>query len=303
MKLNFYEESLLHMEPRFVDPFTDFGFKKLFGEEPNKELLQDFLNELLVDREGQIVELTYLKNEQLDSSPDDRKAFFDLYCKNEHGERFIVELQKVKQRHFKDRTIYYSTFPIREQATRAEWDYALKAVYLIAILDFEFTEHRQDRQKYRHDIQLMDTQTHQVFYDKLTYIYLEMPKFDKPVEALTNRYEKWLYVIKNLGRLEEKPVQLQERIFNRLFDAAEVASYDLEQRLRYNETLKIRRDYNNVMNTARYEGREEGRQEAQRRIIQNGLQLGLTTGALAELTGLPIDRIEAIITTLNSSAD
>ena len=267
MRLSFYEESLLHMEPRFVDPFTDFGFKKLFGEEPNKELLQDFLNELLADREGRIVELTYLKNEQLDGSANDRKAFFDLYCKNERGERFIVELQKSKQQYFRDRTIFYSTFPIRDQSVRAkDWDYELKAIYVIAIMDFKFDEGQEDKEKFRYDVQLMDIATKKVFYDKLTYIYLEMPKFDKAVEELTSRYEKWLYVIKNLGRLEDKPIQLQERIFSQLFDAAEVASYDLKQRLQYNETLKILRDNKNVMDYAMEQALEQG--------LEKGLEQG-----------------------------
>src|SRR3989339_1777886 len=103
------------MEDIYVNPFTDFGFKKLFGEEVNKDLLIDFLNNLLLG-EQQIKDLTYLKNEHLSSSDTERKAIFDLYCENERGEKFIVELQKAKQNFFKDRSVYYSTFPIQEQA-------------------------------------------------------------------------------------------------------------------------------------------------------------------------------------------
>ena len=121
---------------KYINPFTDYGFKRLFGEEPNKELLLDFLNELLREEQGQITSLTYLKNENLGSSDVDRKAIFDIYCENERGEKFIVELQKTKQNFFKDRTVYYATFPIREQARRADWNFELKAVYTVAILDF-----------------------------------------------------------------------------------------------------------------------------------------------------------------------
>ena len=88
---------------KYINPFTDFGFKKLFGEEPNKDLLLDFLNELLKDKEGKIKNLTYLKSEHLGAGEPDRKAIFDLYCENEEGEKFIVELQKTKQKFFKDR--------------------------------------------------------------------------------------------------------------------------------------------------------------------------------------------------------
>jgi predicted transposase/invertase (TIGR01784 family) len=103
---------MTYFEEKYINPFTDYGFKRLFGEEPNKDLLLDFLNELLKEEQGQIIDLTYLKTEQLGVSDIDRKAIFDLYCENEKGEKFIVELQKSKQNFFKDRTVYYSTFPI-----------------------------------------------------------------------------------------------------------------------------------------------------------------------------------------------
>ncbi|WKN40954.1 Rpn family recombination-promoting nuclease/putative transposase [Tunicatimonas pelagia] len=148
---------------KFINPFTDYGFKKLFGEEPNKDLLLDFLNELLKEEQGEIKDLTYLKNEHLGSGDVDRKAIFDLYCENERGEKFIVELQKTKQNFFKDRTIYYSTFPIREQAKRADWNYELKAVYTVAILDFVFDEDKNEKAKYRYDVKLTDTETCQGF--------------------------------------------------------------------------------------------------------------------------------------------
>ena len=214
---------------KYINPFTDYGFKKLFGEEPNKDLLLDFLNELLKEEQGEIVDLTYLKNEHLSTSDIDRKAIFDLYCENKKGEKFIVELQKSKQNFFKDRTVYYSTFPIREQAKRADWNYELKAVYTIAILDFVFNEDKNDLNKFRYDIKLTDQETHKVFYDKLTFIYLEMPKFNKTVDQLETRFDKWLYVIRNLNRLDKVPEKLKERIFEKLFDTAEIAKFVPEQ--------------------------------------------------------------------------
>ena len=109
---------------KYINPFTDYGFKKLFGEELNKDLLLDFLNELLSKEQGLITDLTYLKSEHLGTTEVDRKAIFDLYCENERGEKFIVELQKSKQNFFKDRRLYYSTFPIREQAKRADFGHS-----------------------------------------------------------------------------------------------------------------------------------------------------------------------------------
>ena len=275
---------------KYINPFTDYGFKKLFGEELNKDLLLDFLNELLREEQGQIVELTYLKSEQLGTTEADRKAIFDLYCENERGEKFIVELQKTKQNFFKDRTLYYSTFPIRDQAKRSGWDYELKAVYTIAILDFIFDADKEDTHKFRYDVKLSDIETNKVFYDKLTFIYLEMPKFNKTLDELETRFDKWLYVIRNLNRLDRVPEKLREQIFDKLFEAAEIARFTQDQVRSYEDSLKYYRDLKNSLDTAREEGKIEGKIE----IASKALKKGLSVKDIIDLTGLTEEEIERI---------
>ena len=291
---------------RYINLFTDYGFKKIFGEEPNKNLLLDFLNELLREEQGEIKELTYLKTEQLGDTDIDRKAIFDLYCENEQGEKFIVELQKSKQNFFKDRALYYSTFPIREQAERGDWNFKLKAVYTVAILDFVFDEDKNTPEKYRYDVKLTDTDTKRVFYDKLTFIYLEMPKFTKSLDELESRFDKWLYVIRNLNRLERLPDTLREQVFEQLFDTAEIARFTPDQVRSYEKSLKYYRDMKNSLDTAfddgkeegkkegRAEGKEEGRTEEKRQVVINGLHQGLEIKVIATLTGLSVKIIEKI---------
>lgn len=271
---------------KYINPFTDYGFKKLFGEEPNKDLLLDFLNELLKEEQGEIIDLTYLKNEHLSTSDIDQKAIFDLYCENEKGEKFIVELQKSKQNFFKDRTVYYSTFPIREQAKRADWNYELKAVYTIAILDFVFSEDKNDPNKFRYDIKLIDQETKKVFYDKLTFIYLEMPKFNKTVDQLETRFDKWLYVIRNLNRLDKVPEKLKERIFEKLFETAEIAKFTPDQVRSYEDSLKYYRDLKNSLDTAK----EEGKLEIAKGMIAKGYEVS----EIIDLTGLTKQQIESL---------
>jgi predicted transposase/invertase (TIGR01784 family) len=275
---------------KYINPFTDYGFKKLFGEELNKDLLLDFLNELLKEEQGQIKDLTYLKTEQLGATEVDRKAIFDLYCKNEKGEKFIVELQKTKQNFFKDRTVYYSTFPIREQAKRADWDYELKAVYTIAILDFIFDSDKDEPNKFRYDVKLTDIDTNKVFYEKLTFIYLEMPKFNKTVDELETRFDKWLYVLRNLNRLERIPDKLREQIFDKLFETAEIAKFTQDQVRSYEDSLKYYRDLKNSLDTAREEGKIEGKIE----IAIKALKKGLSVKDVIDLTGLTEDEIKKI---------
>jgi predicted transposase/invertase (TIGR01784 family) len=244
---------------KYINPFTDYGFKRLFGEEPNKDLLLDFLNVLLKEEEGEIKDLTYLKGEHLGDSAVDRKAIFDLYCENEKGEKFIVELQKTKHPPAggKDRTVYYSTFPIREQAKRADWNYELKAVYTITILDFVFDEDKKEPNKYRYDIKLTDIETKKVFYDKLTFIYLEMPKFNKTVDEFETRFDKWLFVLWNLNKLDRVPDKLREQIFDKLFEIAEIAKFTPLQVQSYKDSLKYYRDLKNSLDTAKEEGKIE----------------------------------------------
>ncbi|MFZ4583421.1 MAG: Rpn family recombination-promoting nuclease/putative transposase [Paludibacter sp.] len=279
---------MIEFREKYLNPFTDYGFKKLFGEEPNKDLLLDFLNELLHNEQGRITDLTYLRNEHLGNTEADRRSIFDLYCENEKGEKFIVELQKTKQKFFKDRALYYSTFPIQEQAKKGDWIYELKAVYTIAILDFVFDDDKSEPEKYRYDVKLSDIETNKVFYDKLTFIYLEMPKFDKKVEDLDNRFEKWLFVIRNLNRLERIPDKLREKIFDKLFEVAEIAKFTPEQIQSYQDSLKNYRDTKASLDTAF----EEGKMDEKKEVAKAGLREGLPIDLIMKLTGLTNEEIK-----------
>ncbi len=261
---------------RYVNFYTDFAFKKLFGTEINKDLLISFLNALLQGRE-EIKEITYLNTEHLGTQEYDRRAVFDVYCTNEKGEYFLVEMQKGEQQFFKDRSLYYSTFAIREQAPRGEWDYGLKGIYTIGILNFSIFDDDAD---YRHEVKLMDVVTKEVFYDKLTFIYLEMPKFAKTAGELETLFDKWLYVIKNLATLMERPAILQEKVFARLFEAAEIAKFDKVERREYEESLKNYRDWFSVMKTARDKGHQEGLEEGREEGRKEGREEGANEKAL-----------------------
>ena len=258
---------------KYVNIFTDFGFKKLFGTEINKDLVIDLLNELIKEQ-GKITDITYLQNEHLGQANLDRKAIFDVYCENERGEKFIVELQKAKQNFFKDRSVFYATFPIQEQAKRGEWDFELKAVYSIGILDFVFEENKTTTDYFHHEVKLMETKRKEVFYDKLTFIYLEMPKFDKTEDELVTHFDKWMFLIKNLANLDHRPDKLQERIFEKAFKAAEIAKFSPAEYNAYEGSLKYYRDLKNVIDTGRSEGFAEGLQEG----LQEGEQIGLQKG-------------------------
>ncbi|MCR5076788.1 MAG: Rpn family recombination-promoting nuclease/putative transposase [Prevotella sp.] len=305
---------MLYTEERYLNPYTDFGFKKLFGTPLNKDLLISFLNALLDGKEV-VSDLTYLNGEQLGAGIEDRRAIFDVYCENEKGEKFIVEMQKAEQQYFKDRSVFYASFPIQEQGKRGNgWDFELKGVYTVGILNFVFPDDEYSEDCYHHEIKLMDTEDKHVFYDKLTFIYLEMPKFNKTEAQLETMMDKWLFVLRNLSRLMERPAALQERVFKRLFEQAEIGRFTQEERRGYEDSVKVYRDLINVMNTATRKGITQGREEGREQGLKEGLKEGLKMGREAvsheiaermklqgfrsddirRLTGLPIEEVEQL---------
>ncbi|MDN0051180.1 Rpn family recombination-promoting nuclease/putative transposase [Bacteroides gallinaceum] len=283
------------LKDRYVNPYTDFGFKKLFGTEINKDLLISFINSLLHGKEV-VKDLTYLNTEHLGTGESDRKAVFDVYCENENGEKILVEMQRGEQQFFKDRTLFYTTFPIREQQVIKDWDYQLKAIYVIGILNFKFDKVHDNY--YHHEVQLLDVETKEVFYDKLTFIYLEMPKFNKSEDELNGMFEKWLFVLRNLSRLMERPKALQERIFTRLFEAAEIARFTKVEYDAYEESLKVYRDWKNTIDTAELKGEKIGIEKGEKRkaieMAQRLKDKGVAINIIVECSGLTEEQINAL---------
>jgi predicted transposase/invertase (TIGR01784 family) len=262
---------MTNLKDRYINPLTDFGFKKLFGSEPNKSLLIDFLNQVLPDRK--VKNLSYTSNEKLGRTEVDRKAVFDLHCTGDNGEKFIVELQKAKQDYFRDRSVFYASFPIQEQAQKGKWNYKLEPVYAIGILDFTFEEHKADTDFF-HTVELKN-QKNKVFYDKLKFIYIELPKFEKKESELETHFDKWLYVFRHLSDLQNRPEKLQERVFKKLFEAAEIAKFTPEEAVAYESSLKYYRDINNVVDCSRREGKEEGIEEGIKKGMREGIKKGM----------------------------
>jgi len=310
-------EMEVEIKERYINPYTDFGFKKLFGTELNKDLLISFLNALLKEK-PEITDLTYLNTEHLGEGITDRKAVFDVYCQLADGSRIIVEMQKAEQEFFKDRSIYYSTYPIRDQAPKGPWNYHLEDVYTVGILNFTFPEGEYPSDSFIHEIKLKDVEDNHVFYDKLTFVYLEMPKFSKREDELETMFDKWMFALTNLTQLLERPKALQERIFTRLFEQAEVARFTPVERNEYVASKKEYWDNYSIVTTAmkkglseglaqgltkglaqgRAEGIEEGRAEGIREGIRatarNLKQMGLSADDIVKATGLTADEIERL---------
>lgn len=282
------------LQERYINLLTDFGFKRVFGSEPNKQLLVNFLNTLL-PAHHQIQELSYKSTENLGNTQIDRKAIFDIYCQGQNGDRFIVELQKAKQNFFKDRSVFYASFPIQEQALKGEWNFELAPVYSIGILDFVFDDPQQEATSI-HTVKLKD-QHCEVFYDKLTFIYVELPKFNKTLEQLATQQDKWLYLFRHLPELDGQPRPFQDPVFLQLFEIAEIANFSRNEQDSYQSSLKYYRDLTNVIDTSRMEGVEQGIEQGrqlERVEIARSLIGKLPIETISQTTGITIDEIKRL---------
>lgn len=268
-----------HPKPQigeFIDPLTDFGFKRLFGGKPSKELLIDFLNELLKGRKV-IADLVYNNNEHPGPRPQSRRMIFDLTCTGPDGEQFIIEVQRIHQQYFKDRAIYYTSRLIHDQAPRGgDWDYALKEVYFIGLMDFVFDD--SEAKEYLHRISLRYEKSGKEFYKKLGFIFIEIPKFTKPEGELKTGVEKWMFVLKNLSQLKKIPVILNTRIFSKLFEIAAVSNLTKEEYMKYEKDLMAAWDEYAIRKTLLEEGLERGLEQGLERGLEQGMERGLEQG-------------------------
>ena len=269
------------IEDRYISLLTDFGFKRIFGTKPNKDLLINFLNSLF-DGLQVIKDVKYLSSEHVGDVFAERKPIFDVYCENEHGEKFIVEMQN-------------AYFPIREQAPKgAEWNFQHEHVYTVALLNFDLKEEAFDKNDINHDVGLLDKKTFKVFNDKLSFKYVEIAKFNKTEEELDTLYDKWLYVLKNLSRLDERPSALKEKVFTKLFEEAEIAKFTPTELKEYEDSLKAYRDVKNSIDTALEKGREEGMEKEKIATARRLLSMVLSEEQVSTATELPLEEIQKL---------
>lgn len=251
---------------RYIDPLTDWGFKRLFGSEPNKHILKAFLNDLFKG-EKCITDISYSPNEHGGDHQGSKKAIFDLYCTGDQEERFIVEMQRGKQDFFKERSAFYTSRLIQEQlsAGKESDTFDLPEVYLIAVLEFRMNDHADGQ--YLHDICLMDKDTGAIFYKKLGYKFLDLPNFTKAEKDLETDLDRWFYLLKNMSRMERMPLYFDRRVFQMVFQIAEVSKLTKEERMLYEKSLKEKRDYQNVL------------AHAERKAMEKGIEQGKEKGA------------------------
>ena len=277
---------------KFINPFTDFGFHRIFGQEVHKELLIDFLNQLLKD-ERHIIDITFLNPIQQPETIEDRGVIFDIHCRDDKGGLFVVEMQNGAQPYFYDRGIYYLSRAISNQGEKGkDWKFSLCPVYGIFLLNYKMGINS----KFRTDVILADRDTGRMFSDKIRQVYLELPWFTKEPDDCETDFERWLYLLKHMDTLERMPFKARKAVFDKLLEVADVANLSKDERILYDEALKRYRDYKNTIDYAEEKGVEKGikigKTEEQRLIAANFKKRGVNTEMIAQCTGLSIEEID-----------
>jgi predicted transposase/invertase (TIGR01784 family) len=293
----------MQYEFKYADLLDDDVFKLVFGQESSKDVMIEFLNQVIDDRT--IVDLEFMDKEMKSMDREKKDSVYDMFCKTDDGSRIVVEVQRRKQASYVERTIYYSTFQVRNQVDAGRSDYAFCPVYVINILDFNIDENRGNpevKTVYR----LYEEKTHALLTDKLTFIFLELNKFKKGLEELDGDILEGMYFcLKNMARLDGCPEVLTHEVFKKMFDISELLNMDEDTRSKVLIKMTTERDLRNQMAYARKEaiaeglaegrevglaeGRAEGRKERSIEIARKLLAAGYPKEEVMELTGVGAD--------------
>jgi predicted transposase/invertase (TIGR01784 family) len=241
----------------YINPRTDFGFKRIFE---NKDLMINFLSSVLKEN---ITAVTYQNVEQLGAVKKDRGAVFDILCTLDNGKYIIVEMQNAPQKFFMDRLVYYVAMLLQNQAPRGNiWDFELKAVHVLSILNFVYFKDTRDNAKVIEHVHLTRSGSKKWVYDKVQFSLVELPKFNKALSELHTSLDCWLYILCHLEALPSQPAEVRGDIFDLLFNLAELSAFSKEEIIMYRTSLMAQSDYLNTIAYARETAIETTREEA-----------------------------------------
>lgn len=300
------------VKERYINLLCDFGFKKIFGE-PNKDILIAFINAVIP--EAKVVDITYLDRERPKDNRQEHGVRFDLHCETEDGRRISIEVQKESQTTYVERSIYYSTFGIREQVEAGKDDYHFEPVYIINIIDFYLPCNDRNDKDVRSRFMLFEKDRHILLSDKLMISYLEMNKFDKKLNELDGSIlENFYFCLKSITTLKECPAEFGNELLQKLFRISEYANLTPVEQNKYRESMLTERDHRNIY-AERFEeglvkgraegvaigiekgiekGREEGREENKLEIARKMKEDGLSVEMISRYSGLTAEVIESL---------
>ncbi|MDE6633366.1 MAG: Rpn family recombination-promoting nuclease/putative transposase [Muribaculaceae bacterium] len=300
----------------FINIQTDYGFKRMFGTPKNKRILIRFLNALLGDTIC-VTDVVYHDKEMLPEDENGKRIIYDVYCTSQgENHHFILEMQNFYEPPFADRVLYYTTKIIAGQGKKG-WDYKLKPVISIVVMDFDL---KKMTKSLIHDMQMVDVKTGDVLSDKVRVLLLSLKQIEaKKWEECGSEIERLMFLIKNMDKLEKSSEIYRSKEYQDMFDAAETHNMVNEELVAYSESLQRMRDYQSGLDYARKEsfddgvskgiqkgreegikkgreegikkGREEGREEERMESIRFMLSIGVAPEVIAKQYGMTAEEL------------
>ena len=285
----------MQSEFKYADLLDDDVFKLVFGRESSKDVMIEFLNQVIPDRK--IIDLEFVDKEMHHVDRSRKDSIYDMFCKTDDGSRIVVEVQRRKQANFAERAIYYSTFSIANQVSAGAGCYDFYPGYVISILNFGF---KPGGTKVKSEFRLYETDTRELLTDRVTFIFLDLSKFKKTAEELSGDILEGMYFcFKNIVSLTERPEILEHDVFRKIFEVSELINMDEVTRSKVIEKMTTERDLRNQMEYALQEaiaeghaaGHAEGLAEAARKMVASGM----THEAVAEILQIPEGRLKEML--------
>ena len=292
---------------KYADLLDDEVFKLVFGRESTKDVMIEFLNQVITDRK--IVDLEFIDKEMHPIERDAKGTVYDMFCKTDDGSRIIVEVQRRKQPFYPERALYYSTFQIQRQVESGAEYYDFLPVYVVSILNFRMdntSENTNVKSVYR----IYEETTHRLLTNRITFIFLELEKFQKTLEELDGDILEGMYFcFKNMTNLDERPDILKHSVFGKIFEVSELLNMDNVTRSKVLDKMTTERDLRNQMRYFKEttlaegmaqgiaegmaqgmaQGKVEGRAEGRAETVKQMLAAGISAETIANALGISVE--------------
>ncbi len=286
----------------------------MLGTEGRSErILIPLLNRIL---DMKIVDLQFLQTEKMGLTEEEEAAVFDVYCKDELGRRYLIEMQMCNQPHFNKRSGYYMSLAVLDQAREArkrykkmgkKWNYDYEPVYVISFLNSmnNISEDPDDPRvnPYISEYITRSVATGKVLGDNQNRVFIDLYRFQKEFEECRNDLERWLFSIKNMHTLMNFPAGINGTELEELYDEAKLAAWKPELRTKYERFMATEHDrevslqYEKELSRAEglAEGLAEGREEGTIQVARKMKELGIEDSLIAQSTGLSIEEVQALV--------
>jgi predicted transposase/invertase (TIGR01784 family) len=284
---------------KFLNPKNDYAFKRIFGTKKNQDILIHFINDMLgFSGDAAIKDVSFLQTDHNPEIAAAKQSSVDVMCTDELDRQYIVEMQVAKGLGFEKRAQYYAAKAYSRQMMESDLYINLKEIIFVAITDFVMFPDKAD---YKSDHVVLDKKTYSHDLKDFSFTFVELPKFNKSIDQLSNIVEKWAYFFKHAEETSEEDLaQLigSDLVLKRAYEELNRFSWTQEELNTYEQEEKRELDAlairEQLLADGEAKGRVEGEELATHRIAKSLLKCGATVELVMEGTGLTREEVEKI---------